>query len=160
MSLAQSITDKLIVALVDKHLPQVLHQEKDTPWNMGTYDLTVNKIGGVVFASTHKYLSLTVPIKVLMTGQVNKEFLGQKILLNCSSEFVTKASLGIEPMINPPESKASVEVSVPIPDASLNCDGLVLRIKPVLEQLVASKKGEWEQQLEQDIVVMFKQVGI
>jgi hypothetical protein len=63
-------------------------------------------------------------------------------------------------MINPPESKASVEVSVPIPDASLNCDGLVLRIKPVLEQLVASKKGEWEQQLEQDIVVMFKQVGI
>ena len=71
---AQSVTDKLIVALVDKHLPQVLHQEKATPWKMGTYDLTVNKIGDAVFSSTHKYLSLTVPIKVLMTGQVNKEF--------------------------------------------------------------------------------------
>lgn len=157
---AQSVTDKLIVALVDKHLPHVLHQEKATPWKMGTYDLTVNKIGGAEFSSTHKYLSLTVPIKVLMTGQVNREFLGQKILLNCSSEMVTQARLDIEPVINPPESKANVEVSVPVPEANLNCDGLILAIKPLLEQLVASKKQEWQQQLEQDIMVMFKQVGI
>lgn len=157
---AQSVTDQLIVALVDKHLPQVLHQEKSTPWQMGTYDLTVNKTGGAAFSSTHKYLSLTVPIKVVMTGQVNKEFLGQKILLNCSSEFVTEARLDVEPIINPPESRASVEVSVPVPEANLNCDGLKLPIKPLLEQLVASKKQEWQQQLEQDIIVMFRQVGI
>lgn len=157
---AQSVTDQLIVALVDKHLPQVLHQEKATPWQMGTYDLTVHKTSGAIFSSTHKYLSLTVPIKVMMTGQVNKEFLGQKILLNCSSEFVTEARLDIEPEINPPESRASVEVSVPVPNANLNCDGLKLPIKPLLEQLVATKKQEWQQQLEKDIVTMFKQVGI
>jgi hypothetical protein len=29
---AQNVTDQLIVALVDKHLPQVLHQEKATLW--------------------------------------------------------------------------------------------------------------------------------
>lgn len=159
-SSAQSVTDKLIVALVDKNLPLVLYMEKAKPWQMGTYDLTVKKAGGVVFSSTHRYLSLTVPIKVEMTGQVNKEFLGQKILLNCSSVMVTQARLDIEPDINPPTSKASVEVSVPVPDANLNCDGLTLPIKPLLEQLVASKKLEWEQKLEQDIIVMFKQVGI
>ena len=157
---AQSVTDQLIVALVDKHLPQVLHQEKTKAWEMGTYDLTVNKTGGAIFSSTHKYLSLTVPIKVVMTGQVNKEFLRQKILLNCSSEIVTQARLDIEPFINPPESRASVEVSVPVPEANLNCDGLILPIKPLLEQLVANKKQEWEQQLEQDIFTMFQQVGI
>jgi hypothetical protein len=158
--MANNITDKLIVALVDKHLPQVLHQEKATPWKMGTYDLTVTKTGGVFFSSTHKYLSLTVPIKVVMTGQVNKEFLGQKILLNCSSEVFTQARLDIEPVINPPESKANVEVSVPVPESNLNCDGLILPIKPLLEQLVANEKQEWQQKLEQDIVTMFKQVGI
>jgi hypothetical protein len=157
---AQSVTDQLIVALVDKHLPQVLHQEKSTPWKMGTYDLTVNKTGGAVFSSTFKYLSLTVPIKIVMTGQVNKEFLGQKIILNCSSEIVTQARLDIEPVINPPRSRADVEVSVPVPESNLNCDGLILPIKPLLEQLVANKKKDWEQQLEQDIFTMFKQLGI
>jgi hypothetical protein len=157
---AQSVTDQLIVALVDKHLPQVLHQEKATPWKMGTYDLTVYRTSGAKFSSTHKYLSLTVPIKVKMTGQVNQEFLGQKILLNCSSEFVSEARLDIEPTIKPPESRADVEVSVPVPEANLNCDGLILPIKPLLEQLVATKKHEWQQQLEKDIVTMFKQVGI
>ena len=159
---AQSVTDQLIVALVDKHLPQVLHQEKYTPWKIGTYDLIVNKTGGAVFSSTLKYLSLTVPIKIVMTGQVNKDFLGQKIILNCSSEIVTQARLDIEPVINQPRSRASVEVSVPVPvpESNLNCDGLILPIKPLLEQLVANKKKDWEQTLEQDILTMFKQLGI
>jgi hypothetical protein len=157
---AQSVTDQLIVALVDKHLPKVLHQEKATPWKMGTYDLTVHKTAGAIFSSSNKYLSLTVPIKVIMTGQVNKEFLGQKILLNCSSEFVTEARLDIEPLINPPESRANVEVTVPVPEANLNCDGLILPIKPLLEQLVATEKQQWQQQLENDISTMFKQLGI
>lgn len=157
---AQSVTDQLIVTLVDKHLPQVLHQEKATPWQMGTYDLKVHKTAGAKFSSTHQYLSLTVPVKVTMTGQVNKTVLGQKILLNCSSEFVTEARLDVEPTINPPESSASVEVSVPVPEASLYCEGLKLPIKALLEQLVATKKQEWQQQLEKDIVTMFKQLGI
>lgn len=157
---AQSVTDQLIVALVDKHLPQVLHQEQATPWKMGTYDLTVHKTAAAKFSSSDKYLSLTVPIKVIMTGQVNKEFLGQKILLNCASNFVTEAKLDIEPLLNPPESRANVDVSVPVPVANLNCDGLILPIKPLLEQLVATKKHQWQQQLEKDIFNMFKQVGI
>lgn len=158
ISMAQNITDKLIVALVDKHLPQELYVEKAKPWQMGTYDLTVNKTGGVDFSSNQQRLSLTVPIEVVMTGQVNKVFLGQKIVLNCASNFVTQAKLDIQPVINPPVSKADVAVSVPIPEANLICDGLTLPIKPLLEQLVASKKQEWQQQLEQDIVTMFKQL--
>ncbi|PKG96222.1 hypothetical protein CXF95_24515 [Paraglaciecola sp. MB-3u-78] len=63
-------------------------------------------------------------------------------------------------MIDPPTSKASVAVSVPVPDSNLNCDGLILSIKPLLEQLVASKKQQWEQKIEKDILTMFKQVGI
>ncbi|WP_233267370.1 DUF4403 family protein [Paraglaciecola sp. L3A3] len=157
---AQSVTDEFIIALVDKHLPKVLHQEKATRWAMGTYDLTVTKTGGAKFSSTHKYLSLTVPVKVVMTGQVNKQLLGQKILLNCSSEIITQTRIDIEPIINPPTSRANVEVSVPVPESNLNCDGLKLPIKPLLEQLVATEKKEWQQKLEQDILAMFQQVGI
>lgn len=157
---SQSVTDKLVVTLVDKHLPKILHQEKNTPWQMGTYDLTVHKTGGAIFSSTHKYLSLTVPIKVLMKGKVNKKILGQKILLNCFSEVLTHARLDIEPKVQPPASKAMVEISVPIPKANLHCDGFKVPIAPLLEQLVINEKPEWEQRLEQDIVDLFKQVGI
>jgi hypothetical protein len=157
---AQSITDKIIVALVDKHLPQTLHQEKNTAWQMGTYDLTVSKTGGAQFTSTHKYLSFTMPIKVTMVGLVNREILGQKIVLNCSSNVITSVRLDIEPLINPPKSKAKVEVSVPIPESTLNCDGLQIPIKSLLEQIIVNKKQEWEQKLERDIWGLFEQVGI
>lgn len=157
---AQSVTDQLIVALADKHLPKVLLQEKNKVWQMGTYDLTVNKTAGVTFTSTNQYLSLSVPIEVLMVGQVNQTFLGQKIILNCSSTVLTQAKLQVTPIINPPNSTANVEVLVPIPESNLNCDGLTLSIKPILEQLVANKKSQWEASLEQDIQTLFKQVGM
>jgi hypothetical protein len=36
------------VALVDKHLHQVLYQEKTTQWKMSTNDLTFNNISWAV----------------------------------------------------------------------------------------------------------------
>jgi hypothetical protein len=75
-----------------------------------------------------------------MTGQLNKEFLGQKILLNCSSKLLTQAKLDIKPVINPPESSASVKVPVPVPKTSMNCDGLILPIKPYLSSWSLAKK--------------------
>lgn len=157
---AQNVTDKLIVTLVDQHLPQALYEEKAQAWQMGTYDLRVNRTTAVSFNSTATDLNLTVPIEVLMVGQVNREFLGQKIRLNCTSSIQTAAKLQVKPFINPPLSKVKVEVSVPIPASNLNCDGLILPIQGVLEQLVANKKLEWENQLEQEILLLFKQVGI
>jgi hypothetical protein len=157
---AQNVTDKLVVALADKHLPKMLLQEKNKSWKMGTYDLTVNKTAGVTFNSTEQYLSLSVPIEVLMVGQVNQTFLGQKIILNCTSTVLTEAKLQVTPVINPPNSTASVEVLVPIPESNLHCDGLTLAIKPILEQLVATKKQQWQTSLEQDIQGLFKQVGM
>ena len=157
---AQNVTDKLIVALADKHLPKVLLQEKNRSWQMGTYDLTVNKVAGVTFNNTEQYLSLSVPIEVLMVGKVNQTFLGQKIILNCTSTVLTEAKLQVTPVINPPNSTASVDVLVPIPESNLHCDGLTLAIKPILEQLVANKKALWEDSLKQDIQILFKQVGM
>ena len=55
------------------------------------------------------------------------------------SEIVIQARLDIVPIINPLGSIVSVEVSVPVPESDLNCDGLILPIEPLLEQLVANK---------------------
>ncbi|AGH43324.1 hypothetical protein [Paraglaciecola psychrophila] len=63
-------------------------------------------------------------------------------------------------MIDTPNSKTSVEVTVPVSESNLNCDGLILPIKPLLERLVADKNRQWEQKLEKNILIMFKQVGI
>jgi len=45
---AQSVAEHKIVALVDKHLHQVLYQEKTTQWKMSTDDLTFNNISRAV----------------------------------------------------------------------------------------------------------------
>jgi hypothetical protein len=38
---AESIADKLIVAIVDKNLPTVLYQHRDKPWEMGIYSIKI-----------------------------------------------------------------------------------------------------------------------
>lgn len=160
LSRAKSITDELIVALVDKNLPQTLYKETHTPWELGFYDLTVKKRGVAAFSSTPKYLSLTLPIEVVIKGQVNKSFLGSKIIMNCSSTVLTETRLDVEPIIKAQQSHAKVEISVPVPPAQLHCEGFNVNITPLLQAIVAKEKQKWQLQLEQDIQGIFRQVGL
>lgn len=157
---AKSVTDELIVALVDKNLPKILYTEKHTPWKLGFYDLTVKKRGVAAFSSTPQYLSLTLPIEVVIKGQVNRSFLGSQIIMNCSSTVLTETRLDVEPIIKAQQSHAKVEISVPVPPSQLNCEGFKVSITPLLQAIVAKEKQKWQGQLEQDIQGIFKKLGL
>ncbi|MFT2090206.1 hypothetical protein [Paraglaciecola sp. 2405UD69-4] len=157
---AETITDKLIVALIEQNTPKVLYEETKQTWDFGTYDFLVNKAGVVSFSNAENGIRLTLPIEVIMQGEVNKDFLGQKVLLNCKSNFKTDTFLDVTLLLNPPSSTANVQISVPIPEVFLFCDGLKLPIQPFLQQLVAEKKAEWEQKIRSEIQVLLKQGGI
>lgn len=160
ISLAENIVDKLIVALVDKKLPIILYQHKDKPWEMGIYSLTVNKVGGAGFSSTKKQLKLTIPLEVVINGKIKKNILGARITIGCNSRVVTDGKLNIVPEIKPTGTDAEVSIFIPIPKSQLNCDGIKIPIKQLLEKLVADNKAEWEKSLESDIHNLFQQVGI
>jgi hypothetical protein len=157
---ARTITDDLIVALVESQLPQILYTEEDRVWQLGVYDLTVKKRGAIVFSSTHRFLSLTVPLEVNISGQVNQEFLGAKVKVNCTSNILTESRIDVEPLIKSKNSRANVEISVPVPQSFLNCDGLKVNITPLLQAIVAKEKQKWQQQFEQELLRLFKDLSL
>ncbi|MGJ8680056.1 DUF4403 family protein [Paraglaciecola sp.] len=157
---AKSITDDLIVALVESHLPQVLYTEKDKAWQLGIYDLTVEKKGKAVFSSTHRFLSLTVPIKVKINAQVDQAFLGKRVKVNCTSTILSESRFDVEPLIEPQNSRANIEISVPVPQSFLDCEGLRVNITPLLQGIVAKEKQKWQQKFEQELLRLLKNVGL
>ncbi len=160
ISCAESITDKLIVAIVDNNLPTVLYQHRDKPWDMGIYSLKINKLGAARFSSTETHLNLSFPIEAIVNGKIIQNLFGAKITIACDSKIITDGRLEIEPQLSAAGSTAIVSIIIPVPDADLNCDGFKIPVRPLLEQLILDKKGEWEKDLESDINVLFQQVGI
>ena len=159
-SIAQNATDKLIVTLVDKKLPSSLYEHNDRPWELGVYSLKVNKIGSVGVHSDDRKLRLTLPIEVVLNSKVNRNILGATIALDCNSSFSTVGRLYIEPLIKPTDSRAEVNIAVPVPESFLNCDGFKLPMKSLLEKLISENKSKWENDLEDEIYKLFQQMGI
>lgn len=159
-TLAENISDKLIVAIVDKKLPTVLYQHVDEPWDMGTYSLKINKLGASNFSSTETHLNLSFPVEAIISGKVEQSLLGAKIVVACNSKVVTKGRLEVEPQLSSSGSKAKVSISIPIPNTNLNCDGLNVPVKSLLEKLVSGNKRGWEKELQTEINNLFQQVGI
>jgi len=159
-SLAESISDKLIVAIVDRNMPTAIYKHIDKPWDMGTYSLQINKLGAARFSSTETHLNLTFPIEAIVNGKIKQNLFGAIIAISCNSKVVTDGRLEVEPKIIPGDSEAKVSLFIPVPDAYLNCDGFNIPIRPLLEQLVLENKRDWENNLESDINALFEQVGI
>lgn len=157
---AESISDKLIAAVVEKNLPGLLYEHIDKPWQLGTYNLRINKSGVTQFASSQSHLTLRLPIEAIIHGNVRQNLMGRNFSMGCNSRFTTDGRIEVEPQLVQGSYQARVSIVVPIPDTALNCDGMMIPIKTLLEQLVAENKRTWEQDLETDINQLFQQVGI
>ncbi|MEP2650697.1 MAG: hypothetical protein ABJH06_01765 [Paraglaciecola sp.] len=159
-AIEKSMTDNILLALIERNLPVVLHDEKSQPWDFGTYDVQIKKSGLVDLSNSTDNLQLTMPIEVVMLANVNKDFLGQRVVLACDSNFQTLTILDVSVLLNQPKSAADVKISVPVPEVFLFCDGLKLPIQPFLQQLVLDKKVDWENKLEAELQMLLKQAGI
>lgn len=157
---AESISDKLIVAALNKQMPTLLYEHADQQWDLGVYSLKIERNGTPGFISTESQLILSLPIKANITGKVEQVLFGNKIEVNCANAFNTQGRIVIEPLLKEEGSTASVDVTVPIPETDLNCDGLRVPVKSVIEKLVAQKKVEWEKEMEAEINKLFSDLGI
>lgn len=158
--LSENISEKLLVVIIDKKLPSVLYQHRDQPWAMGVYSLLINKLGKVDFTSTDTELNISIPIEAIVNGNIKQAILGTLMTINCSSKIITRVRIDIIPQLSADGSRADVSVLIPVPDADLNCDGLKVPARPILEQLISEHKQNWEHNLETDINNLFKQLDI
>jgi len=159
-AVAETVTDKLVIAVADANLPPLLYEEKDQRWELGTYNLIINRNGGVGFSTTSKDVAISLPIEVLIDGKLEQELFGNKILVNCSSRVLTEGALRVVPELSESGSTADVSIDIPVPESMLNCDGLQVPITLLLQQIVEQHRAEWEARLESDIKDTFKQLGI
>jgi hypothetical protein len=95
-----------------------------------------------------------------MNGKVDQTIFGKTIVVTCENSFVTHGRIVIEPLFDSQPSTANVDIQVPVPETDLNCEGLSVAVQPLLEQLVAEKKVEWEHEMEAEMNKLFKQLGI
>jgi hypothetical protein len=160
LSIADSMTNKLIVKALNAQIPQVLYEHENQPWNLGVYSLRIDRSGIPSFSSNESQLVLSFPVNVSMNGKVDQTIFGKTIVVNCENSFVTHGRIVIEPLFDSQPSTANVDIQVPVPETDLNCEGLSVAVQPLLEQLVAEKKVEWEHEMEAEMNKLFKQLGI
>ena len=156
----ENIVENIIEIVVEKNLPYLLYEHTDKQWDMGMYSLTIERVGKSTFTSSNTDINLTFPVKAKIDGKIKKNIFGTKITIDCKSKFVTEANLKITPTIKAKNSTSKVAISISIPPTNLNCDGLNIPIKPVLETLIQDEKPAWEKDLEVNINKLFNQAGM
>ena len=124
------------------------------------YSLKIERLGKSNFVSTNTHINLSFPVKAIIDGKINKTLFGTKIVIDCKSKFITEAKIKIIPILKAADSKSKVILSMNIPPTNLDCDGLNIPIKPVLEALIQDKKKTWELDLESNINNLFIQAGL
>ena len=156
----ENVLENLIEIVIEKKLPYLLYQHTDKKWDMGIYSLKIERLGKSDFVSTNEDINLSFPVKAKIEGEIKKTLFGTKIAIDCKSEFISEANIKITPIIKATNSKSKVILSINIPPTNLDCDGLNIPIKPVLEALIEDKKKTWELDLESNINNLFIQAGI
>lgn len=145
---AQTATDKMLGVLIEKNIPQQLYNNKSLAWDYGVYSLNIVKNGQSKFSSTEKHMISEVPLAISMTGKLNKNPLMANMNLDCKGDFNTRASVKITPLFLVEQEGIKAEIDLPVPEVFMDCNGFKLRIDSFLQQIVNSKKSEWESQIE------------
>lgn len=157
---ASNVTDRIVSQLANKHLPSLLHQAKNIPWQYGNYDLTINRAGLIRLNSDQHKLQLTLPVDVQIQAVVNKPFLGANIALSCQAQFNTDAYVTGQPRFEQEQLQMDIGIDTQVPPTELLCDGLRIPIQAILKDIIATEKVEFEQKLESEINHFLQQAGL
>ncbi|MCR6650350.1 MAG: hypothetical protein NVV73_02060 [Cellvibrionaceae bacterium] len=143
---AMSITDELLALLLEKHLPAPLYEQGSNPWPGGAYSLEVHKAGRPEVTSSTKNIHVKIPLKVLIAGNAGSELLQLK--MTCSSTFTTIGEITFTPEKPGVVSSLASAITLPVPPAMANCDGMQFPIEEYLRNVVTQNKRQWELKLD------------
>lgn len=145
---AQTATDKMLGMLIEKNIPHQLYRNQSLAWDYGVYGLDIVKNGQSKFSSTENHMLSEVPLAISMTGKMKNNLPLANMNLDCKGDFNTRARVKITPQFLAGKEDIKAEIDLPIPEVFMDCNGFKLRIDSFLQQIVSSKKAEWETQIE------------
>lgn len=146
---AKTITDQLLAALLEKHLPTPVYERGNNPWPGGAYKLEVFKIGRPEVISSTANIQVKMPLKILITGNVSNDLL--QVTLNCSTSFTTVGEIFFTPTQPGTINTLASSVTLPIPPVMADCNGMQVPIDEYLKTVVAQNKRQWELKLDTEV---------
>lgn len=157
---AQTATDKMLGMLIEKNIPHQLYRNESLAWDYGVYGLDIVKNGQSKFSSTEHHMVSEVPLAISMTGKMKNNLPLANMNLDCKGNFNTRARVKVTPRFSAGKEDIEAEIDLPIPEVFMDCNGFKLRIDSFLQQIVSSKKAEWETQIENSFQQVLKNSSI
>jgi hypothetical protein len=144
-----TVTDQLLALLLEKHLPAPLYEQGSNPWPGGNYKLEVHKAGRPEVVSATDHIHVKLPLQVRMAGDMANNML--QIKLTCSTRFDTVGEIVFAPTKPGDVSSLASAITLPIPPAMADCDGMKFPVDAYIKTLVAQNKRQWELRLDEEI---------
>jgi hypothetical protein len=153
---AQTATDKMLGVLIEKNIPHQLYNNQSLHWDYGVYGLNIVKNGQSKFSSTETHMISEVPLAISMTGKLKNNLPLANLNLDCKGDFNTRARVRVTPQFSVGKEDIKADINLPIPEVFMDCNGFKLRIDSFLQQIVNTKKSEWESQIENSFQQILK----
>jgi len=144
-----TITDQLLALMLEKHLPVPVYEQGSNPWPGGSYQLQVHKTGRSEVVSSASNIYVKMPLKILIAGDMSSDLL--QVKFKCNTSFDTVGEIVFAPAKPGVVSTLASSVTLPIPPAIADCDGMKFPIDEYLKTLVAQNKRQWELKLDEEI---------
>lgn len=144
-----TVTDQLLALLLEKHLPVPVYEQGSNPWPGGSYQLQVHKTGRPEVVSSANNIYVKMPLKIQIAGDMASDLL--QVKFKCNTSFDTVGEIVFAPTKPGLVSTLASTVTLPIPPAMADCDGMKFPIDEYLKTLVTQNKRQWELKLDEEI---------
>ncbi len=158
--LQETAAAKLLAMALNTHIPLVLHEEKDAPWMGGKRSIKMTKAGKPVLDSSRDKMSVTLPVKASLRGNINTDLMLLKVQANCQADFIAPAKLFFDVDFKQKKLKVDVSIAVTVPPVMANCEGYELPVQQIIQAVVEQQKSQWEQKLQKQVDQAISELGL
>ncbi len=142
---------RLLGLVLDTYVPKVLHEEKGVPWLGGTRSIKISKVGQAKLTSTNKTITVTFPLKAVLSGNVDTQVVVLQIKASCRAEFTAPAAIVLSVDFKKKPLQVNAVISVVAPPVTADCDGYQLPVQPLLQAVIEQQKPKWQNDIQQQI---------
>lgn len=159
-SLQETAAAKLLAMALSTRIPLVLYEEKEAPWMGGKRSIKMTKAGAPVLNSSRDNMSVTLPVKASLRGNVNTDLMLLKVQADCQADFIAPAKLLFDVDFKQKPLKVGVSIAVTVPPVMANCEGYQLPVQQLIQAVVEQQKSQWEQNLQKQVNEALLEFGL
>ena len=151
---------RLLGLVLDTYVSNVLYEEKGVPWLGGKRTLKITKAGRAKLTSDAQTITVSFPLKTVLSGNINKDMVLVQINAACRASFTAPAEIELTIDFAKKPLKVSALINVQVPPVTANCDGYQLPVQPLLQTIIEQQKPKWQNDIQQQIADGLMALGL